>query len=281
MKCIVCGHDKFELIHHGTRDRKDVDVLCCMCCGGSQLSTFEQLEEGFYENSGMYQNTSISKMSSESVAIDDLRRAKMFVQNYEDKSLLDFGCGQGGFLRLTQHYTKKAVGVELEIAARERLQKEGIRVEDDIKKYQGKFDVITMFHVIEHLMNPLELLQVISERLTEDGELIIETPNADDALIKKYHCEAFKDFTYWSCHVFLYTMNSLETLIRKAGLRIKWSRQIQRFPITNHMYWLTEGKPGGHKIWADMNSDILNSEYERILKKEEMCDTLLVCVTKK
>ena len=99
MKCIVCGNDKFELIHHGTRDIKNVDVYKCMCCGGNQLSSFDHITQGFYEHSGMYQNNNIKNLSNEAAITDDLRRITMFAQDFMGKTLLHFGCGKGGFLR--------------------------------------------------------------------------------------------------------------------------------------------------------------------------------------
>lgn len=110
--------------------------------------------------------------------------------------------------------------------------------------------------------------------------MIIETPNADDILLKLYDCDAYKRFTYWSCHVFLYTTYSLELLLKRVGFKINWSRQIQRYPLSNHLYWLTEGKPNGHNIWKNIDSEILKTEYARILEKEKMCDTLLISVSK-
>lgn len=82
---------------------------------------------------------------------------------------------------MARSYAKSVAGVELEKATREKLMADGIRVTDSIDKFDEKFDVITMFHMIEHLVNPTEFLQKIKEHLEEDGELIIETPNADEA----------------------------------------------------------------------------------------------------
>ena len=280
MKCIVCGNDKFELIHHGTRDIKNVDVYKCMCCGGNQLSSFDHITQGFYEHSGMYQNNNIKNLSNEAAITDDLRRITMFAQDFMGKTLLDFGCGQGGFLRLAQNYAQKVYGVELEETSRNLLNKDGIKTESDINQFSQKFDVITMFHVIEHLTQPYEFLKLIREKLDDNGQLIIETPNANDVLISRYNCEAFKNFTYWGCHVFLYTSYSLELLLKQAGFKINWSKQIQRFPISNHLYWLSKEKPGGHNIWKDMNLEELNHAYARVLEKNNMCDTLLLSVSK-
>jgi len=58
--------------------------------------------------------------------------------------------------------------------------------------------------------------------------------------------------TYWKCHIYLYTMDTLRLLATKAGLQVKFMRQVQRYPLENHLYWLSQGKPGGHFKWSFM-----------------------------
>ena len=100
-------------------------------------------------------------------------------------------------------------------------------------------------------------------------------PNADDALLTLYQSKPFSEFTYWSCHLFLYTESTLAKLAEKAGLRINYIKQVQRYNLANHLYWLSKGKPGGHKEWHFMDSDDLNSAYEKQLASIGGCDTLL------
>lgn len=69
--------------------------------------------------------------------------------------------------------------------------------------------MITLFHAFEHLTDPGIWLDRFSEYLYSGGYLIIEAPNANDALLSLYESKAFADFTYWSAHLFLYTINSL------------------------------------------------------------------------
>ena len=53
---------------------------------------------------------------------------------------------------------------------------------------------------------------------------------------------------------------------------------IQRYNLTNHLYWLSKGKPGGHKKWEDMNLNSLNNEYKKLLINNNETDTILaVC----
>ncbi len=111
---------------------------------------------------------------------------------------------------------------------------------------EDKFDAITMWHILEHLENPQNILKRLSRFLSEDEKIIIEVPNANDALLSLYGCKAFQNFTYWEYHLYLYTMETLKRLLNETGFHIDFITQAQRYPLSNQLYWLTNGIPGGH-----------------------------------
>ena len=91
-----------------------------------------------------------------------------------NKSLLDFGCGAGGVLRMASEFALRAVGVELEIPMQKQLVKEGYTCYHSLDEALGhekkeRFDIITLFHVLEHLPNPVSTLQNLRNLLTGDG----------------------------------------------------------------------------------------------------------------
>jgi len=200
----------------------------------------------------------------------------------KNKEVLDFGCGFGGFIKGMQDVAKCICGVEISTTERNYLTVEGISVENKIEKFGKKFDVITLFHVFEHLFNPREWLTTFANYIKEDGMLFIEVPNANDALLSLYESPAFADFTYWSAHLYLYTKESLIKIINDNGcFEIEEAGQFQRYPLSNHLYWLSKGKPGGQNKWQFLNSEILNKEYTRMLEEANLCDTLLFRLRKK
>lgn len=220
-------------------------------------------------------------------SMDDIRRAKMvndMLSALSAVEILDFGCGNGGFLRNLRKYNLQkysCCGVELKKIARDYMNQEGISCKRLISEYNGeKFDVITMFHVIEHLTQPVKMLKSIDSYLKDNGLLVIETPNAEDALLSRYHCEAFADFTYWSEHVYNYTSKTLAQVVKMAGYEIIDNTQIQRYSLTNHMYWLAKGKPGGHTILAEYDHPEIEKIYGEMLKEKGQCDTLYLVAKK-
>jgi hypothetical protein len=60
-------------------------------------------------------------------------------------------------------------------------------------------------HVLEHLKDPIQILNQIKKYMNKNTLLIIEVPHANDYLIKDMRCETFKKFTFWSEHYILYT----------------------------------------------------------------------------
>ena len=150
-------------------------------------------------------------------------------------------------------------GVELESRLRSHFQNHGLTVYQNVSKIpkniRGEgYNIITMFHVLEHIPDPRSILIELSEMLADAEQIIVEVPNANDALLTLYQSEAFSHFTYWSYHLFLYTAKTLQMLFDQMNLKVNYIKQIQRYPLSNHLYWLVNGKPGGHQKWHFLDS---------------------------
>jgi len=266
MSCYLCGCADYVTRKEGVRDNPETNVLECCNCGLVYLSsrvpspTIHRLVRD------------IESWSKRTLA-DDLRRAKDLKDTTKGKLLLDFGCGNGNFLMAVD--AGIGIGIEIDEEAREFCKKRGLTVTGELEAV-GSYDVITMFHVIEHIPYPTSLLEEIGRHLRPDGKLIIETPNADDALLTLYNCGDFAEFTYWSKHPFLYNEATLSALAHQSGYRVTNMEQYQRYPLANHLYWLSNGKPGGHDEWPFLN----DPEYARNLAKVKHCDTIIATLEK-
>ena len=93
-------------------------------------------------------------------------------------NLLDVGAGTGDFLKAAQDKGWKISGVEPSDKAREIAGEKNIQLNESIVKVLGqKFDVVTLWHVLEHLPNLETSVQKIESLVADGGTLIIAVPN--------------------------------------------------------------------------------------------------------
>ena len=269
------------------RDKPELDILECVACGLVRLSSFDHIKNGFYEDSKMHDGEEMPDIQAmlNETAWDDERRFQYLKAALPNRRLLDFGFGAGGFLLRAREVAAVAHGVEPETRLRNHYQSQGLTVFQNLSEIPkdiqgGGYDIITMFHVLEHIPDPKSILGELSERLKKDGQLIIEVPNASDALLELYQCDQFSRFTYWSCHLYLFTGQTLSELANQAGMKVNYIKQVQRYPLSNHLYWLAKGLPGGHVKWNFMNSPILNDAYEKQLASIGCCDTIIASLSR-
>lgn len=81
---------------------------------------------------------------------DDNRRYNQLKSACTGKSILEFGCGNGGFLRKIGNVATNVTGIELMDEARDNLKSEGIETYKALDEVDEVYDVICMFNVIEH-----------------------------------------------------------------------------------------------------------------------------------
>lgn len=208
--------------------------------------------------------------------LDTKRRLDQFRPQCFGQSILDFGCGAGSFLRLVQPEAISVQGVELQENFRNALNRDGIACFDDLK-HCSPTDIMFMFHVLEHLPNPIATLKQSKALLEKtNGILIVEVPHARDFLISFAHNQPFVEFTLWSQHLILHTRDSLRRLLMHAGFTDVDVWGVQRYSLDNHMKWLIDGKPGGHKdALSLLANEQLSNEYAAALARMDACDTLV------
>ena len=278
MKCYLCESTNYTKRDGSVRDNKSLDIYECDECGLVFLSDFSHIDDSYYEESNMNQDIT-SEMSNwlKETNEDDTRRYEFIQNSIVSQDILDFGSGAGGFLLKANSLVNSSTGLELDRKVESHYKLNNINYENDIDNLkENSFDTITMFHVLEHLPNPIDTLSKLIKSLKQNGSLIVEVPNANDALLTLYKNKPFSNFTYWSCHLYLYTQHTLTMLAKKVGLQVEFVKYIQRYPLSNHMYWLSQGKPAGHKHWGNfLDSPKLNSEYESSLASFGATDTII------
>ncbi|MGI9530587.1 class I SAM-dependent methyltransferase [Lutimonas sp.] len=139
--------------------------------------------------------------------------------------LLDIGCGTGDLLAACENDGWKIDGVEPSEKAR-ALASEKIAttecleesLEAILEKKQNKYDVITMFHVLEHVPNLTQYVDSLHQLLTEDGCLIVAVPN-----YKSYDADHYKQF--WAAydvprHLWHFSQESIQHIFGAKGFHV-------------------------------------------------------------
>jgi SAM-dependent methyltransferase len=95
--------------------------------------------------------------------------------------LLDVGCGNGSFLRAFSPRLPgwSSVGTELDDRSRSEIESiSGVEslYTGPIAELDGTFSLISMVHVLEHIVGPAEMLEILRLKLRSGGKLIIEVP---------------------------------------------------------------------------------------------------------
>ena len=67
-----------------------------------------------------------------------------------------------------------------------------INISNNINNFSKKFDVITMFHVLEHIPYQIDTLKLVNSKLKKGGKIIVEVPHAEDFLILQNELKEFK-----------------------------------------------------------------------------------------
>jgi len=186
-RCPVC-----EQTSH--KDLYKLDNGKLITCKNCQLAfyvprpTSEELAD-FYDQQSYREDYTQSIMSSQDFTKNRYQELKRIIAKYHpdllkqnSKSFLDIGCGLGNLLQFAIADGWQITGTELSPIAADQADKK-IRnhiLVGDISALdlpENSFDLITIYHVIEHLIDPILTLEKLQKLLKPDGILFIETPN--------------------------------------------------------------------------------------------------------
>lgn len=280
----VCDETAIEEYFPRVRDRDDISVLRCRKSGVIFTSTSEHMNISHYsekhEFPHYWKEDNRERALVDSFA-DDSRRKEQFLSLISNKAWLDVGAGAGGVLDLLRPFAASVIAVEPQKRALDSLRKQHYEAYSDISEVPSdELDVITLFHVFEHLTDPLDLLKTAYDKLRVGGKIIIEVPHAADFLFAYLDLEEFKKFTFWSEHLVLHNRASLTAFLDRAHFRNTVISGFQRYNLANHLHWLKEKRPGGHINWSMLSTEELDSAYSNMLQRIGMTDTLIAIAEK-
>ncbi len=281
--------DRIEVIHHRTRDMeipvlRDSETRIIFLAEIPNQRFYTEAQDGGDLDGDEHLSQTIDHGVVRSKKLEDEgRRFEQFRPYFENKSICDFGTGHGLFLDLCVGVASSVNGVELRRDCINDIHNrlgDRVLVKPAFGDFGEPFDVVTMFHVLEHLDDQLVHLQDAFDGLKKGGTIILEIPHALDFLIEKMELKAFYDFGFWSEHLILHTRETIAHYLKLAGFSEIEISPFQRFGYANHLYWLRYGKPGGHEIYKDVPTDEFDQAYKDFLCHQGWSDTLIATARK-
>ena len=152
--------------------------------------------------------------------IDANRKLKYIESITHGKKILDIGCGTGQFLCIAKDRGWETYGIEPSAKASEYAQKKfGLKVLtkklEEAELPDKYFDVITMWHSLEHIPDPSGSLQAINRSLKDNGLLVISLPNIS-SFDAKYYGKLWRGLSI-PFHLYHYSPKTLRILLEKTG----------------------------------------------------------------
>ena len=255
MKCYLCDSNELEVVRNRLRHGIKRNVLLCLSCGLNYLEPLDKDLQDYYAGKYRKEHSPRPSESVDSQTLFDIylplqaervERLKPYIPD-PGAVVLDVGCSSGHFLYTIKPFVGECVGIEYNHAnaqfVRDRL---GFRVYttpiEGTDLPEAYFDLITVFHTLEHMSDPLSFLKTIRRYLKPSGSLYVEVPNVDDALLSVYKIESYADFWYRDPHLFNFSPSTLEFLMARAGFEGD-ILPVQRYGFINHVHWMLTGKP--------------------------------------
>jgi 2-polyprenyl-3-methyl-5-hydroxy-6-metoxy-1,4-benzoquinol methylase len=197
VRCDLCdADDAVEVMRkHGGLYDHEFSVVRCRKCGLVYVNprlddaTIVSLyDEEYYRGLGFDQTISYARDSK--LALADVRRANAdFVATlrgalggtFEDRSIVDVGCGMGGLVRSLRADGADAIGLDSSSAATQACRENGTPLAqgdvDDLVAQGSKFDALTAMEVIEHTFSPRAFLESVIRLLKPNGVIYVTTGN--------------------------------------------------------------------------------------------------------
>jgi 2-polyprenyl-3-methyl-5-hydroxy-6-metoxy-1,4-benzoquinol methylase len=220
--CNLCQTHEGTLVATNDRHGRPLPVTCCASCGLAYVDpipTRDELARFYAERYRLeYKQASRPRLKhiyrAGKVALGRLRIAGLLAA--PPARVLDCGAGGGEFSYLLSGCGYRLTGIEPNDGYREYARAEyGVDLRpgtlDDNEFGSAEFDLITIFHVLEHVPDPGAALQRLAAWLKPGGHLYIEVPNALTDVSSPSNL-------YHRAHLYYFAAAPLAALARQAGL---------------------------------------------------------------
>ena len=228
-----CGGGSIEHVYHQTRHRDVIPICRCSNCKTIFLPFYLTDESLSYYYSEIYRKVKHSDETPESLFHRQAKRGEVLKKLYDSYersgkklSILDYGGASGGVVSAFDNCDRFVFDFDEKFT--DYASSVGIKVIDSLTDptLAGKFDVIILSHVIEHLAKPTEVLEQLKTVLKDDGLILIATTFAETSILRHKIISFLPDIHL--AHKYYFTRYSLSRMMRSINL----------FPVVAEKDWL-------------------------------------------
>ena len=236
--CPVCSGNKFKpfisCVDY-TVSRETFQVVQCEACGfrftnprpdENEIGKYYESEE-YISHSGTSRGV-VNKIYGMVRNLTIKQKVKLINKQIlnpksQTRNALDIGCGTGEFLNACKQNGWNVTGIEPSEVARKHAKEnfgiEPLTPEKLFEISEKKFNVITMWHVLEHVHQLHKTIEQINKPLVDEGALIVAVPNCNSFDAKKYG----EHWAAWDLprHIYHFTKKDIEKLFSSLGFKLQ------------------------------------------------------------
>lgn len=230
--CPWCGSEDSH-IHLWIRDEflshEEFQIHECPKCGllfTEPRPSKEKIGE-YYKSEEYYSHQEnkhgfIPKIYEKVKSVNLKKKYRISTKGMKTGKVLDIGCGVGDFLHTMEQKGWECTGVEpskdAKNIARKRIKGKLFAPEEVIKMQEASFDLITMWHVLEHVDDLKWELEQLTRLIKPDGRIVIAVPN-----YKSYDAQFYKEL--WAAydvprHLNHFNQKTLANIFKTKGLNL-------------------------------------------------------------
>lgn len=288
-QCPICKGEKFSpflIVKDYTVSKENYNIVRCDNCNFKFTNPIPEEDRiGDYYKSEEYishSNTNkglINKVYQTVRNITLEQKEKLVTKGRERGNLLDIGCGTGEFLNHAKQKGWSTEGIEPDTEARNLGRKNyGLQISDETRLSSiesSSIDVITMWHVLEHVYHLNDRVVELKRILKNDGTLYIAVPN-----LESYDANYYKE--HWAAydvprHLYHFSKNDIVNLMNRNGMEVK-----QILPMKFDSFYVSmlseKYKKGKTNLWK---SFINGWKSNKLAKKSMNYSSLIYKIEKR
>ncbi len=250
-KCWICGKNNLEEL------KLSSDFYFCQDCSTLRIKKIPKAPYGKSYYKGSF---SIGSLIFAPIAYIFYQLRNNYINLDSVKCWVDIGAGEGGYLKSVK--ASRKIGVEISEAGRKIMKLYGLEAISNEKFLRSKkinANIISFWHVLEHVENPWDYLKAANRNLAGGGEIVIGIPNVDS-----FEFSLFGKFWFHLApkyHIWHYSPKSISILLNKNGFKVY---SIDYWAIEHHLSGLIQSFLNRSTNTSDILHKLIKRGTERV-----------------